>query len=161
MLQDKDREQTIQNILASEYILIYFCIVLKFSERMSRLSHAHSLRSCPKNYALAITDTLNVINGKWKLSIIGALSCGNKRFSDIQKSIAAITPRMLSKELKELELNGMIERSVYDTKPVSIEYRLTASGRRFDKVLDEMITWGIAHREANIVHHDKDAVTVQ
>lgn len=128
---------------------------------MPVLSHAHSLRSCPKSYALAINDTLNVISGKWKLSIIGALSCGNKRFSDIQKSIAAITPRMLSKELKELELNGMIERNVYDTKPVSIEYQLTASGRRFDKVLDEMIAWGMAHREANILQHDKDPLAVQ
>ncbi len=125
---------------------------------MSKSSQAHALKSCPKKYALAINDTLNVISGKWKLSIIGALSCGSKRFTDVQKSIASITPRMLSKELKELELNGMIERNVYNTKPVSIEYQLSESGKRFDKVLVEMITWGIAHREANIVQTDKESI---
>lgn len=126
---------------------------------MSKIAQAHALKSCPKQYALAINDTLNVINGKWKLSIIGALSCGNKRFTDIQKSIAAITPRMLSKELKELELNGMIERNVYDTKPVSIEYQLSKSGKRFDKVLEEMIAWGMAHRVSNIIQLEENTVT--
>lgn len=120
----------------------------------------HSLKKCSKAYALAINDTLNVISGKWKLSIIGALSCGNKRFTEIQNSIEAITPRMLSKELKELELNGMISRNIFNTKPVTIEYSLTDSGKRFDKVLEEMITWGLAHRQANLTPALQEATII-
>ena len=59
--------------------------------------------SCPIQYVLAINDTLNVISGKWKLQIIGSLMFGKtRRFTEIQRTIPKITPRMLSKELKEI-----------------------------------------------------------
>ena len=57
---------------------------------------------------------------------------------------------MLSKELKELELNGVIVRKVYDTIPVSVEYELTESGKAITEVLDKMIEWGINHRSSII-----------
>jgi DNA-binding HxlR family transcriptional regulator len=117
---------------------------------MAKAVSLDNIRHCPKSYALAINDTMNVISGKWKLSILGTLMCGSKRFTDIQKNIATITPRMLSKELKELELNGMVERCVYDTKPVSVEYTLTKSAQSFHKVLDQMIAWGLQHRKIQI-----------
>lgn len=103
-------------------------------------------KSCPIQYVLHINDTLNVISGKWKLPIIGSLLCGKKRFTEIQRNIPKITPRMLSKELKELELNGMIVRKVYDSIPVSVEYELSESGKSITEVLDKMIEWGIEHR---------------
>lgn len=55
---------------------------------------------------------------------------------------------MLSKELKELELNGVITRNVYDSTPVRIEYKLTESGRKILSVLEAMIEWGLAHRKS-------------
>ncbi len=61
-----------------------------------------------------------------------------------------ITPRMLSKELKELELNGMVKRTVYDTIPVTVEYELTKSGHSLSRVLDAMMLWGLEHRHAII-----------
>ena len=61
--------------------------------------------------------------------------------------IPNITPRMLSKELKELEINGIVIRKVYNSTPVLVEYELTASGRRLQEVLDKMVTWGLQHRE--------------
>jgi len=55
---------------------------------------------------------------------------------------------MLSKELKELELNGVVKRNVYDSTPVRIEYKLTKSGENILSVLDSMIEWGLAHRKS-------------
>lgn len=108
------------------------------------------IKACPDQFILSINDTLNVISGKWKLPIIGSVLYGKKRFTDIQRNIPKITPRMLSKELKELELNGVLVRTVYDSTPVSIEYELSQSGKSITEVLDKMIEWGIQHREAEI-----------
>lgn len=101
---------------------------------------------CPRSYILALTDTLNVIQGKWKLPIIASLLRGMSRFKDLLASSEKITPRMLSKELKELEINGIVQRIVYDQTPVLIEYRLTESGRDIATVIDSMIDWGMLHR---------------
>ncbi|MBC7935662.1 MAG: helix-turn-helix transcriptional regulator [Rhizobacter sp.] len=105
-------------------------------------------KSCPLQFVLAVNDTLNVISGKWKMPIIGSLLFDKRRFTEIQRNIPKITPRMLSKELKELELNGVVKRTVYDTLPVSVEYELTPSAKSLNHVLDTMVEWGIRHREA-------------
>lgn len=104
-------------------------------------------QSCPAHFILAINDTMNVLNGKWKLPVIGSLLKGKKRFTEMQRHIPGITPRMLSKELKDLEINGMVTRIVYDTLPVSVEYELTHSGESLAEVLDKMVEWGLRHRE--------------
>ena len=103
---------------------------------------------CTGSLVLAIHDTMNVISGKWKLPIVGALLEGRKRFSELAKVIPSITPRMLSKELKELEMNGIVTRTVYDTIPVSVEYELTPSGYSIREVLDVMVSWGQKHRRS-------------
>ncbi len=108
------------------------------------------VKKCPRQFVLAINDTLNVISGKWKLPIIASLLYGKNRFKDIQANIDKITPRMLSKELKELELNGVVNRNVYDTTPILIEYELTDSGKKIVSVLDTMVEWGLAHRQETI-----------
>ena len=103
---------------------------------------------CTASYMLALNDTLNVLQGKWKMPVMGALSVGKKRFSEIEREIPGINPRMLSKELRELEVNGMVNRTVYDSFPVTIEYSLTPTGISFKRVLDVMVEWGIEHRTA-------------
>ncbi|WP_299679200.1 helix-turn-helix domain-containing protein [uncultured Tenacibaculum sp.] len=108
------------------------------------------VKKCQVSYVLAVNDTLNVLSGKWKLPIIASLFYGNKRFKDIQSNIDNITPRMLSKELKDLEMNGIVLRIVHDTRPVLIEYELTESGKTITKVLDSMVEWGLKHRELTI-----------
>ncbi|AWW33144.1 transcriptional regulator [Echinicola strongylocentroti] len=102
---------------------------------------------CSGEFVVAVRDTLNVISGKWKLPIIGSLCYGKKRFKDLENDIPKITPRMLSKELKELELNSIVTRTVYDTTPVTVEYELTPSGRKIRELLDAMVKWGLQHRE--------------
>lgn len=114
---------------------------------MSNVSAIKKIKKCSSTYVLAVNDTMNVINGKWKLPIIGTLMYGKKRFKEIEKDIPKITPRMLSKELKDLEANGILKRTVIDSIPVTIEYELTKSGYSFDKVIDVMIDWGLDHRK--------------
>lgn len=108
---------------------------------------------CPKEYVLAVNDALNAVHGKWKLAIVSTLLFEPRRFSDIRRMIPGITPRMISKELKELEINGIVRRNVYDRAPVLVEYELTSSGRRLNEVIDKMIEWGILHREAALAEH--------
>jgi DNA-binding HxlR family transcriptional regulator len=98
-------------------------------------------------FVIPIRDTLDVISGKWKLTILGSLFSGKKRFKELERDIPRITARMLSKELRELEMNQMVTRTVYDTKPVSVEYEMTPYGRSLDRVLKEMRAWGEAHRK--------------
>lgn len=108
-------------------------------------------KGCTGRYVLAINDTLNVISGKWKLPIIGVMIQDKKRFNEILRAIPKLTPRMLSKELRDLEANGMLERHVYDTLPVVVEYKLTPSAMLLTEVLDKMIEWGLRHRESVMV----------
>lgn len=94
-----------------------------------------------------VKDSLEVLSGKWKLPIIVSLSFGNKRFSEMSKEIPKITDRMLSKELRDLELNDLVKRTVYDTQPVTVEYSLTEYGESLDKVINELRKWGVQHRK--------------
>jgi len=100
--------------------------------------------SCPE--MKYIHDTLYVINGKWKMLIIVSLRNGNRRYREIAKSIPKITFRMLSKELKEMELNKLVSRTVNDDVPVLIEYELTEYAKTLWPILTEMINWGKRHR---------------
>ena len=94
-----------------------------------------------------VRDALDVLNGKWKLPIIVALSSGSMRFKELQRTISEITPKILSKELKDLELNDFVSRKVYPTIPVSVEYSLTPYSQTLDKVLGELRDWGLQHRK--------------
>jgi DNA-binding HxlR family transcriptional regulator len=122
---------------------------------MATTKEIQRVKTCSTEFVLAVNDTLHVISGKWKLPIIGALMFGKKRFKELERHMPRITPRMLSKELKELELNGMVRRTVYDTIPVTVEYELTKSGHSLSRVLDAMMLWGLEHRN-NIIRSNKN-----
>ena len=96
---------------------------------------------------LAIRDTMDILAGKWKIRIIGSLSFGKKRFMELIAKIEGIAAKMLSKELQELELNGLVKRTVLKTKPVTVEYELTEYGHSLKPIIDEMSSWGMKHRE--------------
>lgn len=87
-------------------------------------------------------DALEIIQGKWRLPIIISLISGKKRFGEIQRDISDISPKMLSQELKALEMNKIIKRTLYDSMPVTVEYSLTPLGMSMRKMLDELINWG-------------------
>lgn len=93
-----------------------------------------------------VRDTLDVINGKWKLPIIISVSIGNNRFTDIQNSIPGITPKVLSKELKELEQNQLIKRIIHDDYPIRVIYEPTLHASTLNPIIFAMKDWGILHR---------------
>ena len=94
-----------------------------------------------------IRDALDVVSGKWKLRIIASLTVENKRFRQMAKEIVGITDKMLSKELKDLETNQLIKRSVYDTFPPTVEYSITEHGRSLRPVIFALRDWGNEHRK--------------
>ena len=105
-------------------------------------------QSCTKN-RLAVQDTLDVINGKWKLVILLTLQNRSFRFRELGREIG-ITPRMLSKELQDLEANHLVSRSVLATKPMSVEYAITDYGLSFGEVLEALRNWGLTHRRRHM-----------
>jgi len=96
---------------------------------------------------LPVRDALDILSGKWKLPILISLSFGNKRFKQIAREIPNITDKMLSKELRELEMNQLVKRTVYDSVPVIVEYSMTSYGKSLEKVIEELRKWGIQHRK--------------
>lgn len=105
----------------------------------------HTVASCAKA-KLAIRDTLDVVGGKWKLVLVSVLRSGKKGFNELARE-AGISPRILSKELQELEMNGLVSREVCNTKPVTVQYELTEYSYTLNEVLIAMEKWGNAHRQ--------------
>jgi len=94
-----------------------------------------------------VLDALYVLNGKWKLAVILSLVQSSKRFNEIQHELSGISPKVLAKELKDLELNDFVVRQVYPTTPVTIIYEASEYSRTLKNVLAELSTWGEQHRE--------------
>lgn len=94
-----------------------------------------------------VRDSLDVLNGKWKLPIIIALTFGEKRFTEIAQEVHGITARMLSKELRDLELNGLVKRNIQDSYPVKVTYALTEHSVTLHTVIDALKNWGILHKK--------------
>ncbi|MDD3771330.1 MAG: helix-turn-helix domain-containing protein [Weeksellaceae bacterium] len=105
----------------------------------------HTVESCSKA-KMAIRDTLDVVGGKWKLVLISVLRSGKKGFNELSRE-AGISPRILSKELQELEMNGLVSRKVCDTKPITVQYELTEYSHSLNDVLVAMEKWGYQHRK--------------
>jgi DNA-binding HxlR family transcriptional regulator len=106
----------------------------------------HTQEVCMKQL-LAVRDALDVLDGKWKLPIVVSLSFGARRFRQVAKDIPGITDRMLSKELKDLEANHLVTRTVYDTFPPTVEYSMTDHGHTLEQVIVELGKWGALHRK--------------
>lgn len=94
-----------------------------------------------------VRDALDVINGKWKLTIIISVGVGNDRFTDIQESIPVIVPKVLAKKLKELERHQLVKRTVIDGYPVKISYKLDDYANTLTAVIYSLKDWGLNHRK--------------
>ena len=100
-----------------------------------------------KQSIIHLRDALDIINGRWKLIILMVLQHRPFRFKELAREIE-ISPRMLSKELQELEINRLVTRTVLSTKPISVEYAITAHGKTLNVVTTSIKQWGKAHRKA-------------
>lgn len=92
-----------------------------------------------------ITGTMELLGGKWIFPIVYVLMSGTKRFKDLERSIDGINTRMLVKDLKHLEQNGIVSRTVYAEVPPKVEYSLTEKGKELTLVLAELKAWGKKH----------------
>ncbi|MEO3408508.1 helix-turn-helix domain-containing protein [Mucilaginibacter sp. CAU 1740] len=95
------------------------------------------------------------MGGKWKLPIINSICNGNRRFKEIERSIPGITTRMLSRELKEMVANKVLERTVISSSTVIIEYSPTDYCHSFGGIILQMIKWGKEHRQ-KIKNHNEE-----
>lgn len=100
-----------------------------------------------KKNLMAIQDSMDVLYGKWRISIISSICFYDKRrFSDILNDVVGISNKMLSKELKELETNKLITRTVIDTQPITVQYQLTEHGKSLQTIINNLTEWGAKHR---------------
>lgn len=95
---------------------------------------------------LAIHDVMDLLNGKWKVSIIACLCYKKMRYSELLREVKGISGRMLSRELKELEMNQLITRMVLDSQPIAVEYEITEYGSTLKNLTGTIAEWGITHR---------------
>jgi DNA-binding HxlR family transcriptional regulator len=96
---------------------------------------------------IAIHDVMDLLNGKWKVAIIACLCFEKMRYSELLKTVDGISGRMLSKDLKELEMNHLINRKVLDTKPITVEYEITEYGATLKNLTSVIAEWGLIHRD--------------
>ena len=103
----------------------------------------HNLSACP------VQTCLNFISDKWKILIIRDLLTGTKRFSELKKSLAPVTQKMLTQQLRQMGNDGIIHREVYPVVPPKVEYSLTELGRSLEPVIEVMKKWGQEFKERN------------
>jgi len=106
---------------------------------------------CHKRDIMAIHDAMDVLNGKWKISIISCMCYYNeRRFSEILNDLNGISNKQLSKELRDLEQNKLVKRTVMDTQPVTVKYNLTEYGWSLQNLIYGLADWGTKHRQVII-----------
>lgn len=98
------------------------------------------LPACP------VETTLTLISSKWKILILRDLMPGTKRFGELKKSIGEVSQKVLTAQLREMETDGLVRRTVYPEVPPRVEYTLTALGRSLKPILDAMWDWGEAYQ---------------
>lgn len=89
--------------------------------------------------------TLDLISGRWKAMVIYWLMKGPRRFNQLQRELSGITHRTLSRQLKELAADGLVERRDFAEIPPRVEYRLTQLGRSLEPILLAMDRWAVEH----------------
>jgi DNA-binding HxlR family transcriptional regulator len=94
-----------------------------------------------------LTYVIAKIGGRWKLQILSALEDKTLRFSDLKKTFSMMTERMLTLQLKALEMDGLVKRTVYAEVPARVEYALTPLAVELWPVLDQLSAWGSKHRQ--------------
>ncbi len=99
------------------------------------------LVGCPTEITLAL------ISGRWKVMVIYWLLQGERRFNQLQRELTGITHRTLAKQLRELEADGLVERTDHGEVPPRVDYRLTPLGHSLEPILRAMHAWGLEHEK--------------
>lgn len=91
--------------------------------------------------------TLQLIGNKWKVLIIRDLLTGTKRFNELMRSVTGITQKVLTSNLRSMENDGLLIRTVYPEVPPKVEYSLTSMGESLQPILDSMVSWGNNYKQ--------------
>ncbi|MDL5367517.1 helix-turn-helix domain-containing protein [Xanthomonas sp. NCPPB 2654] len=91
----------------------------------------------------SVEEAMRLLGGRWRLLLVSYLLDGPKRFNVLRRDIPAISQRMLTLDLRALEEAGLVQRTVYPTVPVKVEYALTEDGRRLEPVVAVMKEFGL------------------
>lgn len=105
---------------------------------MAKKKQSTAAASCP------VKSTLEVIGGRWKVLVIHFLLAGPLRFGELARALGSISARTLSKQLRELEADGVVDRKDFGEIPPKVEYSLTPLGKSLEPVLLAMEAWGVA-----------------
>ncbi|TYR32606.1 helix-turn-helix transcriptional regulator [Sphingobacterium phlebotomi] len=106
-----------------------------------------------KETILALGDAIELLRGKWKISILRNLSFGEMRFKDLLVAVAGISPKVLSKELQDLEQNLLITRTVNNTKPITVSYAITDhADSTVPPIINALLEFGLNHRKKIMAH---------
>lgn len=97
-----------------------------------------------------VEAAMEVLGGKWKLVILRHLLTDTRRFGELRRAISGITPRMLTRQLRELESDGLVLRTVYPQVPSKVEYSVTETGKSLHDITDQLEAWGRWYR--NLAH---------
>lgn len=100
------------------------------------------MKTCPSSFNCPVEATIELIGGKYKSVILWHLTDGIKRFGELKKLLPRATEKMLAQQLRDLERDGLIIRTVYPVVPPKVEYSLSDLGRTIIPVLDAMCSWG-------------------
>lgn len=107
----------------------------------------------------AVIETLDLIGGKWRIPIISTLRINDKcRFKDLMEKVDGIGTKMLSKELKNLENKGIVQRIIQESTPVIIEYELTLYGKTLDSIIYEISNWGNLYLKRPVGHNSENPI---
>lgn len=107
---------------------------------MNEQKTAKTLPACP------VETTLSLIGDKWKVLILRDLMPGTKRFGELKKSIGSVSQKVLTAQLRDMESNELVTRTVYPEVPPRVEYSLTALGRSLKPILDAMWNWAESYK---------------
>src|SRR5215472_19147342 len=105
--------------------------------------------------ACPIQRTIALIGDKWKIIVICTLKGGTKRFGEIQREMEGITPKVLTRQLRDLERDGLVDRTVYPQVPPRVEYSLTALGRSLLPILGQLHDWAVTNSAALLARQVK------
>jgi DNA-binding HxlR family transcriptional regulator len=98
--------------------------------------------SVPRDLICPVRTTLNLLGGKWKLLILASLLDGARRYGELRRLMPEITEKMLIQELRELEADGLVLRTVHQQVPPKVEYALVGPGEQVRPVLQALLGWG-------------------
>ena len=102
-----------------------------------------NLPACP------VETTLMLIGDKWKVLILRELMGGTKRFGELKRAIGAVSQKVLTAQLRDMEEKGLLTRKVYAEVPPRVEYTLTDTGYSLKPILDAMVAWGMDYQHKN------------